>query len=138
MAISSAQQLLKELQALPAIKGATITQDFSAFVNFEYSELDKVLAMVKDELEEVEEAYAHRQQDAEHYFHELGDLLYSLIKLCNWSGISPEEALALSTQKYARRLAFIEEALKKEGKKWGDLKHEELEKYWEQAKQAGL
>jgi tetrapyrrole methylase family protein/MazG family protein len=89
-------------------------------------------------LAEVEEAYAKRESNAKHYFQELGDLLYSLIKLCHWSGVSPDEALALSTKKYANRLAYMEKALETEGKKWGELKHQELEHYWRQAKASGL
>ena len=138
MADFFAQDLLKKLPSMDPMTAAVTTQDASAKAGFEYRTLQKVLEMVGAEHREMEEAFAEREQEPEAYHKELGDLLYSLIKLCHWSGVSPDQALAKSTEKYVRRLAWIEDRLMEEGKQWSDLDHAELEPYWTQAKAAGI
>ncbi|MCL6548720.1 MAG: MazG family protein [Alicyclobacillus sp.] len=69
-------------------------------------------------------------------FAEFGDLLFAVVNVGRLLGLDGEAALAAANQKFERRFAFVEEAVRQSGKRWEEMTLEELDVCWEQAKRA--
>ena len=66
---------------------------------------------------------------------EFGDLLFSLVNYARFIGIDPEEALERTNLKFIKRFQFLETESKKDGKNISEMSLEEMDVYWEKAKQ---
>ncbi|MEZ5519739.1 MAG: nucleoside triphosphate pyrophosphohydrolase [Gammaproteobacteria bacterium] len=122
--------------ALPALERALKLQKRAARVGFDWQELAPVLAKVREELEEMEEAL--NQRDQEQMNHELGDLLFAIVNLARHTRVEPENALRECNRRFARRFNYIEEQLQKDGVSVEDAGLEKLDLLWDAAKQKGL
>ena len=69
---------------------------------------------------------------------ELGDILFSLVNVARHNGISAEDALRRTTQKFTKRFNYIEEQLNYNSDKMRESSLDELDKLWEESKQVGL
>lgn len=69
---------------------------------------------------------------------EFGDLLFALVNVARKMGIDAEAALRASNAKFRRRFAQMEAAAWNEGRTVEELTCEEMETYWQQAKQREL
>ena len=65
---------------------------------------------------------------------EFGDLLFSLINVARLYKIKPDNALEKTNLKFIRRFNYIEEQAKAQGKAVNELTLEEMETYWQGAK----
>ena len=66
---------------------------------------------------------------------ELGDVLFTIVNVARFYGLSPEEAMMHANRKFKSRFHYVEDSVTK-GK--GDFKAytlDELEAFWQQAKQ---
>ena len=68
---------------------------------------------------------------------ELGDLLFSCVNTARHLGIDAEEALSHATAKFTKRFSDTEDLVSADGKNMPDLPIEQLDVYWNQAKQNG-
>ena len=133
------KELQKELESSDNILAkAYKAQLLSAKVGFEFDSIDDVLDKVKEEIDEIEEAFEARDEDREHFIEEIGDGFFALINLARFAGVTPTELLHASTKKYLGRMAYIEESLKQKGQNWQDNSLEELELLWDEAKGQNL
>ena len=66
---------------------------------------------------------------------ELGDLLFSCTNVARALGVDAEEVLTAATEKFIRRFAKVEQAAQAAQKDMKDCSLEELETYWQQAKE---
>src|SRR5699024_9804832 len=66
---------------------------------------------------------------------ELGDVLFVMANVARFYNIYPELALHQGNQKFIRRFQFIENELKQRGKNINDVSLEEMDKFWEKAKE---
>jgi len=131
--------LQKELESDENILAkAYQAQLLSAKVGFEFDSIDDVLDKVKEEFEEIEEAFHERDEDREHFIEEIGDGFFALINLARFAGVTPTELLHATTKKYLGRMAYIEEVLKRDEVNWQDRSLEELEVLWDEAKASNL
>jgi uncharacterized protein YabN with tetrapyrrole methylase and pyrophosphatase domain len=102
-------------------------------VGFDWPDVQGVIAKVLEEVRELEAATdATTRQD------ELGDLLFSLVNLGRRLGLPAEAALHGTSDKFARRFAFIEATCRERGVQPQDLTLDELDALWEQAKAPGV
>lgn len=115
---------------LPAILTAYKYQKKAADVGFDWDKLSDVLDKVKEEWEELKEA-----QTLEHRREELGDLLFVIVNVARFMKIDPEEALALTNKKFYYRFSYIEKKLREAGKTFEDTTLDEMENWWQEAKQ---
>ncbi|MEX2131166.1 MAG: MazG family protein, partial [Pseudohongiellaceae bacterium] len=120
--------------ALPAIERALKIQRRVASVGFDWSSLDPVLAKVQEELQELQQAIGNDDKAAMN--EELGDLLFAVVNLARHMDVEPESALRATNRKFVDRFGFMEQALRDEGKQLGELSLDQLDHYWELAKQA--
>ncbi len=66
---------------------------------------------------------------------ELGDLLFAVANWARWLGVEPETALRKANARFARRFAHLERSAREQGLPLEALSIEELEGFWQQAKQ---
>jgi uncharacterized protein YabN with tetrapyrrole methylase and pyrophosphatase domain len=59
-----------------------------------------------------------------------------VVNLARHLQVEPENALRTTNRKFETRFRFMEQRLAEKGQEVGDLNLEELDKYWELAKQA--
>lgn len=116
--------------ALPALIRAEKLQSKAAAVGFDWPSIDNVKAKMAEELKELEEAKNDKTASAE----ELGDLLFVIANYARHMGIDPEAALRGTNQKFERRFAAIESALKKRGRSPVKSNLEEMDALWNEAK----
>jgi tetrapyrrole methylase family protein/MazG family protein len=87
---------------------------------------------VKEEVAELEKAIRGKQE--KRIMDEIGDALFSLVNVSRHAGVNPEIALREANKKFIRRFRFIEEKLKRKGKKPDQVCLDELDRLWEESK----
>ncbi|MEA2004673.1 MAG: MazG nucleotide pyrophosphohydrolase domain-containing protein [Acidobacteriota bacterium] len=103
-----------------------------SFYGFDWDEASSVLQKVKEEVDELDEAI--KLEKKAQIKEEIGDLLFSIANLSRHLGINPEIALKQTNDKFIRRVNYIEQKLKKEGKRLGQVSLERMDEIWEEAK----
>lgn len=119
-------------KALPALIKANRIQDKVAGVGFDWEAPEQVFDKVKEELDELSEAVTLGQkQDIESEF---GDVLFSMINYARFLGLDPEAALERTNKKFIKRFKYLEQQAKAQNKTLKSMTLEEMDVYWEQAK----
>ena len=116
--------------ALPALQQAHTYGERVARVGFDWPDVAGVRAKVREEMAELEEAPSPERQEAE-----LGDLLFAVANWARWLGVEPETALRKANARFARRFASLERQAREEELEIADLSIDELEAFWETAKE---
>ncbi|MFP4013573.1 MAG: nucleoside triphosphate pyrophosphohydrolase [Chitinispirillaceae bacterium] len=119
-------------EALPALFRAEKMQRRVAKVGFDWKEVKPVLDKVEEEFGEFREAIL--SGDERHAEEELGDILFALVNVARHYKFSAEDALRLTTHKFARRFRYIEDRFNKLGKDIRKATLEEMDLYWEESK----
>lgn len=119
---------------LPALVHCEKIQDRAANHGFDWPEPEPVFEKVREELQEVHEAW--QSGDQAHTQEELGDLLFVVVNLARHLKVNPEMALREATQKFSKRFNYIEQQVSASGRVLLDCQLEELDGFWHQAKQA--
>ncbi len=119
--------------ALPALTRAVKLQEKASTVGFDWNDARLVVAKLKEELGEIEEALAGGDQAA--VADEVGDLLFATANLARHLKVDPEAALRGTNAKFERRFASIEAALGAIGRSVNDASLEEMDALWNAAKQ---
>jgi ATP diphosphatase len=119
---------------LPALPRAQKLQDKASKVGFDWRDPLAVLAKIREEADEVEEAIkANAKIDAQK---EVGDLLFAVVNLARHLDGDAEAALRGTNQKFERRFGWIERALEKQGKTPQQSTLAEMDALWNAAKAA--
>ena len=101
----------------PLTRAHRIQERVSA-VGFDWSDPSGAYAKVTEELEEVREALAERDEDdarSANVEEELGDLLFAAVNLTRLSGSHPTTVLAAANRKFRRRFERLEALAKERG-----------------------
>lgn len=77
-----------------------------------------------------------KAKDKERLTDEMGDLFFALINACRLYGIDPEGALERTNKKFIRRFNHIEQRAEEQGRTLSDMTLEEMDGYWNEAKQS--
>ena len=117
-------------KSLPALVKAMRIQEKARAVGFDWNHRDQVWEKVQEELHEFTEA-----KDKEKQAEEFGDLLFSLINYARFADINPEEALERTNKKFIKRFRYLESESRKDGKDLSEMTTEEMDVYWERAKE---
>ena len=117
-------------RSLPAMVKAQRIQDKAKGVGFDWDNADQVWEKVLEELNEFKEAKTKEDQEEE-----FGDLLFSLINYARFKGIHPEDALEKTNKKFIYRFQYLETESAKDGKKMGEMSLNEMDEYWNKAKE---
>jgi nucleoside triphosphate diphosphatase len=140
--------------ALPALTRAVKLQNKAAQVGFDWPSLLPVLAKLKEELGELEDAIAEHsseptkqiavqailgqtsvdQATSDKVAEEFGDLLFVIANVARHLQLDPEAALRGANEKFTRRFMRIEQLLAARGHTPQQSTLQEMDRLWEQAK----
>lgn len=123
-------------KSLPALLKAFELQKKAAKAGFDWQEIRPAFEKVKEELHEFEAELEGEQLSLAKK--EFGDLLFAFVNVARFLDIHPEESLIETNEKFTRRFRYIEEKVKASGRPFEDYTLEELDQYWDEAKQNGL
>lgn len=119
--------------SMPSLVKSYRIQDKARAVGFDWNKREDVWEKVKEELMEFEsEAENGETSKMEKEF---GDLLFSLINASRLYGINPDTALEKTNLKFINRFNYIEKKLKEKGKSFHESDLEEMDRYWNEAKE---
>jgi tetrapyrrole methylase family protein/MazG family protein len=118
--------------ALPALERARRISDRASRAGFDWPNVEEVWKKVREELEEL--SAAEKEPSAEAVEEELGDLIFSLVNLARFKGISAEEALRKANRRFAQRFFQVELGLRRKGRPLAGATLEEMDKLWNRAK----
>lgn len=135
----------------PALLQAQKISRKAAAAGFEWQTVDDVWQKVEEERQELAEAYeaAPKTPDGKVLSSdseerdplvvaaelEFGDLLFALVNVARKMGIDAEGALRASNEKFRRRFSKVEQGAWSEGRALEDLSLDEMEAYWQHAKE---
>ena len=114
--------------ALPAVLRAQKLQKRAARVGFEWPEAIQVLDKLEEEIQELRQAIANKDEANIH--EEIGDTLFCVINYGRMIGVDCETALRDVNQKFERRFRGIERELKARGKTFEQTTLDEMESIW--------
>jgi XTP/dITP diphosphohydrolase len=116
-------------KALPAMVKAYRMQEKVQGVGFDWPDGEGVWAKVQEELQEMREATTVESETME-----LGDVLFALVNYAKHRGLDPEQALALSNAKFARRFQAMEALVVQEGGSVSEMDLDAWEALWQRVK----
>lgn len=122
--------------ALPALIKANRIQEKARNVGFDWEEKEQVWAKVQEEVSEVSAEIKSGKKDA--LEQEFGDLLFSVVNAARLYGVDPENALELTNRKFIRRFNHLEARCKEQGLNMREMTLEQMDQYWNEAKELGL
>ncbi len=117
---------------LPALTRALKLQQKAGKVGFDWNDPMAVLAKIREEADEIEAAIS--AGDRGEAGAETGDLLFAVVNLARHLDSDPEAVLRATNQKFERRFASIERALKARGKTPSGSTLAEMDALWDEAK----
>lgn len=117
--------------SLPAMIKAMRIQEKARGVGFDWDHAEQVWDKV---LEELNELKAEVDTNSNKQVDELGDLLFAIINYARFIGVNPDEALERTNKKFIKRFQFLETESAKDGKRMGEMSLEEMDVYWNRAK----
>ncbi|MFD2444303.1 nucleoside triphosphate pyrophosphohydrolase [Bacillus sp. CGMCC 1.16607] len=113
-------------------------QKRAAKVGFDWDDIRPAFAKVYEEIKELEEEMLKDPKNHIKLEDEFGDILFALVNVSRFLKIQPEEALFHANEKFKRRFQFIEKQVKESGKSFQHYTLDELDQFWNEAKQQGL
>lgn len=117
---------------LPALSRAAKLSKRAARVGFDWPDATGVLAKIREELAEVEEAL--EAGDHQHAQEEVGDLLFAVTNLARTLNADPEQCLRGTNAKFERRFRYVERELGAAKRLLADASLDEMEAHWQAAK----
>jgi XTP/dITP diphosphohydrolase len=121
-------------KSLPPLLKAYRMQEKAKGVGFEWETREEVWDKVMEEMEELK-TEVDDGKSKDRIEDEFGDLLFALTNYARYLGINPDDALERTNRKFIRRFQFIETESAKEGKSVQDMSLNEMDAYWNKAKE---
>jgi MazG family protein len=127
--------------SLPALLQARKLQRRAASVGYDWPDLEGPLAKLREELGElvaaVEEAGPPPPETEPDpaVFHELGDLLFTVVNVARRLNVDPELALRSTNRRFVERVERAAELAAEGGEEWRALDLESQDRYYERAKE---
>jgi XTP/dITP diphosphohydrolase len=125
--------------SLPALVKAYRIQEKASGVGFDWDHISQVWEKVVEEINEFKREVERAEEDADKQKLELefGDLLFALVNYARFIDINPEDALERTNRKFIRRFQHVEQGARKIGKGLHQMSLEEMDVFWNEAKQEG-
>ena len=117
---------------LPGLLRAQKLQKKAAKHGFDWDQITAVFDKLDEEIAEFKQAVLS-EKDAD-ITGELGDILFVLVNIARHQKIDAEEALRTTNNKFIKRFHHIEQEVAKKGNTLKDTPLDELEQYWQDAK----
>jgi MazG family protein len=129
-------------ESLPALLLARKVQRRAAAVGYDWPHLAGPLAKVREELAELEVAIADAGPRAPETeadpaaFHELGDVLFTVVNVARKLNVDPELALRATTRRFVERVEHAADLAAADGEEWTALVLDAQDAYYERAKES--
>ncbi|MBR7084208.1 MAG: nucleoside triphosphate pyrophosphohydrolase [Oscillospiraceae bacterium] len=119
-------------KSLPALSRAQKVGKRAKKAGMDFRTAEDAFSCIQSEHDELQAAIqsGNQQQIQE----EFGDLLFSCVNIARHLGIDAEQALSQATEKFIDRFTMTEQLVTESGRNMPDLPIEELDIYWNQAK----
>jgi MazG family protein len=131
-------------ESLPALLQARKVQRRAAAVGYDWPDLHGPLAKVYEELDELGVAIAAAGQPAPEteanpaVFHEVGDLLFTVVNVARRLNVDPELALRSTSRRFVERVERAAALAEAAGEDWRALDLDAQDRYYDRAKEEGL
>jgi XTP/dITP diphosphohydrolase len=119
-------------KSLPAMVKAFRIQEKVRGVGFDWDNKSQIWEKVLEEIQELKVEVENK--DLGKIESEFGDVLFALINYARFIEVNPIDALERTNKRFIKRFQIMESNLKEEGKDLSDMNLEEMEKYWQWAK----
>lgn len=123
----------EEYRASSSLQTAYNYQKGAAKVGFDWPDVAGAWDKFAEEWQEFKDEMTNGSNASR--LDELGDVLFTLVNLARFYKLSPEEAMLHANEKFARRFGYVEKKVKESGKPFSDYTLEQLDAFWEEAKQ---
>lgn len=118
---------------LPALMLAQKIQKKASKAGFDWEKTEDAWQKVQEEVAEVEQALIEKRKEG--IAEELGDVLFSVVNVARMEGLQAELLLRETIGKFKKRFSFIEEQVALAGRDFTELNLEEMDFFWEKAKE---
>ncbi|MEG1572523.1 MAG: nucleoside triphosphate pyrophosphohydrolase [Bacteroidales bacterium] len=125
-------------KTLPAMVKAYRIQEKVRGVGFDWENSEQVWDKVQEEIQEFKDelnAITDTHNNKDKLESEFGDILFALINYARFKNINPEDALERTNKKFIQRFKYLESQTLAKGISLHDLNLEQMNVYWEEAKQ---
>ncbi|MEF9476100.1 MAG: nucleoside triphosphate pyrophosphohydrolase [Candidatus Mariimomonas ferrooxydans] len=119
-------------RALPALYRAQRLQDKASRIGFDWENIEDVFRKLDEELNELKTALGEKDQRA--IEGEMGDIFFVLVRISNFVGVTPEDALRKTISKFINRFKHIELRASEQGRYLPDMTLEDMDILWEESK----
>jgi len=117
---------------LPSLIRAQKLQKKAAKEGFDWKQINDVFDKLDEEIKEFKEAVLKKKNtDIQS---EIGDIIFVITNIAKFYKVDAEEALRSTNNKFIKRFQYIEQKLEGKGKTLKDSPLEEMERYWQEAK----
>jgi tetrapyrrole methylase family protein/MazG family protein len=116
-------------EKMPALSYSQSIQRRVAAVGFDWKEPEDILEKLTEEVKELLEADSHEEK-----IRELGDLMFTLVNIGRRLDVNMEMALREANKRFYKRYSYMEEECREKGIELKNLKFEEQNELWEEAK----
>ena len=117
---------------LPSLIRAQKLQKKAAKEGFDWEQINDVFDKLDEEIKEFKEAVLKKKNTA--IQSEIGDIIFVITNIAKCYKIDAEEALRSTNNKFIKRFQYIEQKIEAKGKTLKDSPLEEMERYWQEAK----
>src|SRR3990170_8971829 len=127
--------------ALPALLQARKVQRRAAAVGYDWPDLAGPLAKAREEIDELFAAVARADEPSPETepdaatFHEIGDVLFTVVNVARKLNVDPELALRATTRRFTGRVELAVELATSDGVDWRALNLEAQDEYYDRAKE---
>lgn len=116
-------------KSMPALAFGKSVQSRAAQIGFDWREMDGVVDKLGEEVAELRRAASPEEREEE-----FGDILFTLVNVARWLGISPEEALRRANQKFVRRFGAVEALARERNMNMKEAGLDALDALWNEVK----
>ena len=117
---------------LPSLIKAQKLQKKAAKEGFDWDQITDVFDKLDEEIKEFKEAVLKKTPaDIQS---EIGDIIFIITNIAKFYKVDAEEALRSTNNKFIKRFQYIEQKIEGKGKTLKDCPLEEMERYWQEAK----
>ena len=120
-------------KSLPAIVKAFRIQEKVRGIGFDWDNKTQVWDKVLEEIEELKVEI--KKGDNDRIESEFGDVLFALTNYARFIDVNPEDALERTNKRFIKRFQIMEELIKKENISLDQMNLEQMDVYWDQAKE---
>ncbi|OQC01273.1 MAG: Nucleoside triphosphate pyrophosphohydrolase/pyrophosphatase MazG [Firmicutes bacterium ADurb.Bin099] len=129
---SEADSMSNIPKTFPALMRANKIQSKAERVGFDWPDVWGAFDKVYEEAHELKRAI--ETEDTEKQKEEAGDLLFAVVNVCRFLDIDPEQSLDASSDKFIKRFSHVENSCNDKGQFMKEMTLEQLDKYWNEAK----